>query len=47
MAPEFGKPIHQLPLIPANVLKKHHVHEPLESGSYDWLYVYDERHYGL
>jgi hypothetical protein len=30
MAPEFGKPIHQLPLIPANVLKKHHVHEPLD-----------------
>jgi hypothetical protein len=25
MAPEFGKPIHQLPLIPANVLKKHRV----------------------
>ena len=30
MAPEFGTPIHQLPLIPANVLKKHHVHEPLD-----------------
>jgi hypothetical protein len=30
MAPEFGKPIHQLPLIPANVLEKHHVHEPLD-----------------
>src|SRR5258707_14538746 len=30
MAPEFGKPIHQLPLIPANVLKKHHVNEPLD-----------------
>ena len=30
MAPEFGKPIHQLPLIPANILKKHHVHEPLD-----------------
>jgi hypothetical protein len=30
MAPEFGKPIHQLPLIPADVLKKHHVHEPLD-----------------
>jgi hypothetical protein len=29
-APEFGTPIHQLPLIPANVLKKHHVHEPLD-----------------
>jgi hypothetical protein len=25
MAPEFGKPIHQLPLIPANILKKHRV----------------------
>ena len=31
MAPEFGRPIHQLPLIPANVLKKHHVHEPLDT----------------
>ena len=31
MAPEFGKPIHQLPLIPANVLKKHRVHEPLDT----------------
>lgn len=31
MAPEFGKPIHQLPLIPADVLKKHHVHEPLDT----------------
>jgi hypothetical protein len=30
MAPEFGKPIHQLPLVPANVLKKHRVHEPLD-----------------
>jgi hypothetical protein len=30
MTPEFGKPIHQLPLIPANVLKKHRVHEPLD-----------------
>jgi hypothetical protein len=29
MAPEFGKPIHHLPLIPTNVLKKHRVHEPL------------------
>jgi hypothetical protein len=29
MAPEFGRPIHQLPLIPANVLKKRRVHEPL------------------
>jgi hypothetical protein len=31
MAPEFGKPIHQLPLVPANVLKKHCVHEPLDT----------------
>jgi hypothetical protein len=31
MAPEFGRPIHQLPFIPANVLKKHHVHEPLDT----------------
>jgi hypothetical protein len=31
MAPEFGKPIRQLPLIPANVLKKHRVHEPLDT----------------
>jgi hypothetical protein len=31
MAPECGKPIHQLPLIPANVLKKHRVHEPLDT----------------
>jgi hypothetical protein len=23
MAPEFGKSIHHLPLVPANVLKKH------------------------
>jgi hypothetical protein len=30
MAPEIGKPIHQLPLIPANILKKHCVHEPLD-----------------
>jgi hypothetical protein len=30
MAPDFGKSIHQLPLIPANVLKKHCVHEPLD-----------------
>jgi hypothetical protein len=29
--PEFGKPIHQLPLIPADVLKKHRVHEPLDT----------------
>src|ERR1700730_6857813 len=27
MAPEFGKPIQQLPLIPATVLKKHRVQE--------------------
>jgi hypothetical protein len=31
LAPEFGKPIHHLPLIPANVLKKHRVHEPLDT----------------
>jgi hypothetical protein len=31
MAPEFGKPIQQLPLIPAAVLKKHRVHEPLDT----------------
>jgi hypothetical protein len=31
MAPEFGKPIHQLPLIPTDVLKKHRVHEPLDT----------------
>ena len=31
MAPEFGRPIHQPPLIPANVLKKHRVHEPLDT----------------
>jgi hypothetical protein len=30
MASEFGTPIHQLPLIPANVLKKHRVDEPLD-----------------
>jgi hypothetical protein len=30
MAPEFGKPIHHLPLIPADVLKKHRVHEPFD-----------------
>ena len=30
MAPEFGTPIHQLPLIPVGVLKKHRVHEPLD-----------------
>ena len=28
--PEIGKPIHHVPLIPANILKKHHVHEPLD-----------------
>jgi len=31
MAPEFGKPINQLPLIPADVLKKHRVHQPLDT----------------
>ena len=31
MAPEFGTPIHQLPLIPANVLKKHRVHDALDT----------------
>ena len=31
MAPEYGKPIHQLPLIPADVVKKHCVHEPLDT----------------
>jgi hypothetical protein len=30
MAPEFGKSIHHLPLIPATVLKKHLLHEPLD-----------------
>jgi hypothetical protein len=30
MAPEFGTPIHQLPLIPATILKQHRVHEPLD-----------------
>jgi PD-(D/E)XK nuclease superfamily protein len=30
MAPEYGKPIHQLPLSPANILKKRLVHEPLD-----------------
>jgi hypothetical protein len=29
--PEFGKPIQHLPLIPADVLKKHHVHESLDT----------------
>ena len=31
MAPEFGKPIQQLPLIPADILKRHRVHEPLDT----------------
>ena len=31
MAPELGKPIHHLPLIPTNVLNKHRVHEPLDT----------------
>jgi hypothetical protein len=31
MAPELGTSIHQLPLIPADVLKKHRVHEPLDT----------------
>jgi hypothetical protein len=31
MAPEFGKSMYQLPLIPANVLKQHRVHEPLDT----------------
>jgi hypothetical protein len=31
MAPEFGKPLRQLPLIPAAILKKHRVHEPLDT----------------
>ena len=31
MAPEFGKSIHPLPLIPADVRNKHQVHEPLEA----------------
>jgi len=31
MAPEFGKPIHQLALIPADILKKHRVHEQLDT----------------
>ena len=30
MAPEFGKPIHHLQLIQADILKKHCVHEPLD-----------------
>ncbi len=31
MAPEFGSSIEHLPLIPADILKKHHVHEPLDT----------------
>ncbi len=31
MAPECGKPIHHLPLVPADVLKKHRVHESLDT----------------
>jgi hypothetical protein len=31
VAPEFGKSVHQLPLIPADVLKKHRVHELLDT----------------
>jgi hypothetical protein len=31
MAPEFGKTIPQLPLIPAAILKRHRVHEPLDT----------------
>jgi hypothetical protein len=31
MAPEFVKPIHHLPLIPADILKKHRVHERLDT----------------
>ena len=31
MAPEFGKPIQQLPLIPAKVVKQHRVHEPVDT----------------
>lgn len=31
MAPDFGSPIEHLPLIPAEVLKKHRVHEPLDT----------------
>jgi hypothetical protein len=31
MAPEYGTPIQQLPLFPANVLKKHRVDEPLDT----------------
>lgn len=31
MAPEFGSPIEHLPLIPVEVLKRHRVHEPLDT----------------
>ena len=31
MEPEFGKSTHHLPLIPADILKKHRVHEPLDT----------------
>jgi len=31
VATEFGKSVHQLPLIPADVLKKHRVHELLDT----------------
>ena len=31
MAPEFGTSICRLPLIPATELKKHRVHEPLDT----------------
>jgi hypothetical protein len=31
MVPEFDKPFQQLPLIPTHVLKKHRVHEPLDT----------------
>lgn len=31
MAPEYGNPFQQLPIIPTRVLKKHRVHEPLDT----------------
>lgn len=31
MAPEFGQPIENLPLIPTDILRKHHVHEPMDT----------------
>ncbi|GLI94665.1 PGN_0703 family putative restriction endonuclease [Methylocystis echinoides] len=31
MAPEFDKPFQQLPIIPTHILKKHRVHEPLDT----------------